>query len=193
VPAGLFLLGYVAVWTSFSALAAVAQWALHATALLSPRMVSTSPVLGGGLLIAAGVFQWTPLKHACLAHCRSPLSFLSTDWREGWRGAFAMGWKHGAYCTGCCWVLMALLFVAGVMNLWWIAAITLLVLLEKVLPRGLWFGRAAGVSFIVWGGWLIAGAIGIGGRPSASPASKENQAQWSAADRFPYFGGRAKR
>src|SRR5712691_9143787 len=91
VPTGMFLLGYLLIWTVFSALAALAQWLLHATALLSPKMVSTSPVLGGLLLIAAGVFQWTPLKSACLSHCRSPLSFLMTDWREGKQGALLMG------------------------------------------------------------------------------------------------------
>src|ERR1700690_3554352 len=145
VPTGIFLLGYLAVWTGFSALAAVAQWILHARALLSPMMVSTSPILGGGLLIAAGIFQWTPLKNACLTHCRSPLGFLMTDWREGRWGALFMGLKHGAYCAGCCWILMALLFVAGVMNLWWIAIIAVLVLLEKVAPKGFGVGKIAGV------------------------------------------------
>lgn len=156
VPTGIFLLGYLVVWTAFSALAAVAQWILHAKALLSPLMVGTSPILGGALLIVAGVFQWTPLKNACLTHCRSPLNFLMTDWREGKLGALAMGLKHGAYCTGCCWFLMALLFVAGVMNVWWIAIIAVLVLVEKVAPRGLWLGRIAGGSLVVWGVWMMA-------------------------------------
>lgn len=155
VPTGLFLLGYLAVWTVFSALVAVAQWVLHATALLSPMMVSTSPLLGGGLLIAAGVFQWTPLKNACLARCRSPLSFLMTDWREGKRGAWVMGLKHGAYCAGCCWFLMALLFVAGVMNIGWVAALSILVLLEKVAPSGFYLGRIFGLAFVAWGVWLL--------------------------------------
>jgi predicted metal-binding membrane protein len=115
-------------------------------------------LLGGAILIAAGVFQWTPLKHACLAHCRSPLSFLLTDWREGPRGAFAMGLKHGAYCTGCCWFLMGLLFVAGVMNLWWIAGIALFVLVEKIAPRGGILGKAAGLLLVAWGVWVLAGA-----------------------------------
>ena len=149
-----FLLGYLAVWTGFSALAAVAQWILHALALLSPMMVSTSPLLGGVLLLVAGVFQWTPLKSACLTHCRSPLSFLMTDWGEGKWGAFFMGLKHGAYCTGCCWFLMALLFVAGVMNVWWIAIIALFVLLEKVVPQGLFVGKVAGVLLVAWGVWM---------------------------------------
>src|SRR5436309_2210066 len=155
VPTGIFLSGYLAVWTGFSALAAVAQWMLHAKALLSPMMVSTSPLLGGALLIVAGVFQWTPLKNACLTHCRTPLSFLMTDWREGKCGAFVMGLKHGAFCTGCCWFLMALLFVAGVMNIWWIAIVAGFVLLEKVAPRGLWIGKIAGVCLAAWGVWMI--------------------------------------
>jgi predicted metal-binding membrane protein len=156
VATGIFVLGYLAVWTGFSALAAVAQWILHAKALLSPMMVSTSPILGGALLVAAGIFQWTPLKNACLSRCCSPLNFLMAGWREGKSGAFAMGLKHGAYCTGCCWFLMALLFVAGVMNIWWIAIITALVLIEKLAPRGLMLGKIAGVLFVAWGAWLIA-------------------------------------
>ena len=155
VPTTIFLLGYFAVWTGFSALAAIAHWGLHARALLSPMMVNTSPLLGGILLVGAGIFQWTPLKNACLTHCRSPLSFLMTDWREGKYGAFAMGLKHGAYCTGCCWILMALLFVAGVMNLWWIAVIAVFVLLEKVAPRGWFVGKAAGVALAAWGVWML--------------------------------------
>ena len=156
VPVGIFLLGYLIVWTGFSALAAIAQWTLHAQALLSPLMVGTSPLLGGIILIAAGIFQWAPLKNACLTHCRSPLSFLMTDWREGRSGALAMGLKHGAYCTGCCWLLMALLFVAGVMNLWWIALIAVFVLVEKIAPRGWFIGKVAGVFLAVWGVWLLA-------------------------------------
>ncbi len=155
VPTGIFLLGYLVVWTGFSALAAIAQWILHAKALLSPTMVSTSPILGGALLIIAGIFQWTPLKNACLAHCRSPLSFLMGDWREGKFGALAMGVKHGAYCAGCCWFLMALLFVAGVMNIWWIAILSIFVLLEKVAPKSLFVGKAVGIFFAAWGAWMI--------------------------------------
>jgi predicted metal-binding membrane protein len=151
VPTVVFLGGYVLVWTGFSALATLTQWGLHAAALLSPMMVSTSPVLGGLLLIAAGIFQWTPLKSACLTHCRSPLSFLMTDWREGTRGALIMGLKHGSYCTGCCWFLMALLFVAGVMNLLWVATIAAFVLVEKVVPRGDVVGRVAGGVLVVAG------------------------------------------
>jgi predicted metal-binding membrane protein len=155
VPAGIFLLGYLVVWTGFSALAAIAQWILHAKALLSPMMVGTSPIFGGIVLIVAGIFQWTPLKNACLTHCRSPLSFLMTDWREGKFGALLMGLKHGAYCAGCCWFFMALLFVAGVMNLWWIAIIAVFVLVEKIAPRGLFVCKAAGVLLATWGAWML--------------------------------------
>jgi predicted metal-binding membrane protein len=159
VPTGVFLAGYLAVWTAFSALASLAQWVLHSTALLSPMMAGTSPVLGGVLLMAAGIFQWSPFKHACLAHCRSPLAFLLTDWRDGRLGAFVMGLKHGAYCTGCCWILMALLFVAGVMNVAWVAAISILVLLEKIAPRGLHLGRMVGLGFAAWGAWMLIAKI----------------------------------
>ncbi|MGH7848377.1 MAG: DUF2182 domain-containing protein [Candidatus Binatia bacterium] len=135
----------------FSILAALVQWRLHTAALLSPMMVSTSSVLGGLLLLAAGGFQFTPLKHACLVRCRSPLGFLMSDWREGQWGALIMGLKHGAYCVGCCWILMALLFVAGVMNLLWVAAITVFILVEKIAPRGDLIGRFAGAALIAAG------------------------------------------
>jgi predicted metal-binding membrane protein len=158
VPTTVFLLGYLLVWTGFSVVIAVVQWGLHTVALLSPTMVSTSPALGGLLLATAGVFQWTPLKYACLRHCRSPLGFLTTEWREGVHGALTMGLRHGAYCVGCCWVLMSLLFVAGVMNLLWIAAITVFVLVEKVVPRGDIIGRAIGGGLVVAGLLLLSQA-----------------------------------
>jgi predicted metal-binding membrane protein len=151
VPTAVFLSGYLLSWTGFSVLATLAQWGLHEAALLSPMMVSTSPILGGLLLLGAGIFQWTPFKYACLRHCRSPLSFLMTDWREGRHGALIMGLKHGSYCTGCCWFLMALLFVAGVMNLLWVATITVFVLVEKAVPRGDLVGRIAGVILCIAG------------------------------------------
>ena len=156
VPAGVFLLGYIVVWTAFSAAATLAQWGLHKAALLSPMMVATSPLVSGGLLLAAGVFQWTPLKHACLRGCRSPLSFLMGEWREGTAGAFRMGLRHGAYCVGCCWALMALLFVVGVMNLVWIAVIAVFVMAEKVLPRGELLGHIGGVALVGTGIAVIA-------------------------------------
>jgi predicted metal-binding membrane protein len=155
VPTTIFVLGYLVVWTSFSAVAAAAQWLLHSTSLLSTSMVGTSPFLGGALLVAAGLFQWSPLKNACLEHCRSPLTFLMTEWREGRWQAFSMGLKHGIYCAGCCWLLMLLLFVVGVMNLYWIAIIAVLVLAEKLAPRGLAIGRICGVLCSAWGLWMI--------------------------------------
>ena len=155
-----FLSGYLLVWTAFSGVAAAAQWGLHSLALLSPMMVSQSPALNGFLLTAAGIYQWAPLKRACLEHCQSPLSFVMNHWREGTGGALRMGWEHGFYCVGCCWVLMALLFVLGVMNLVWVAVIAVFVLLEKVLPVGLWLGRITGLLLIAWGLWLAGGTVG---------------------------------
>ena len=155
VPTGVFVLGYVAAWTGFSLLATLAQETLHSMALVSSMGVSTSGILGGSLLVATGIFQWTPWKNVCLRHCRSPLGFILTEWRDGTWGAFQMGLRHGAYCVGCCWLLMALLFVAGVMNLWWVAAIAGLVLVEKVTSAGPWIARAIGVALMLWGGWLL--------------------------------------
>ena len=150
-PAAVFIGGYTTMWTLFSVGATAAQWGLDQAALLSPMMVSTSPALGAWLLIAAGIYQMTPAKNACLSHCRSPMHFISEHWRPGAVGAFQMGLEHGAYCLGCCWALMGLLFFGGVMNLLWIAAITLFVLLEKVLPVGVGGGRAAGVAMVIVG------------------------------------------
>jgi predicted metal-binding membrane protein len=156
VPVAVFLFGYLAVWTAFSAAATLAQWGLHRAAMLSTMMAATSPALNGGLLIAAGVFQWTPLKRACLKGCRSPLSFLMSEWREGTAGAFVMGLRHGTYCVGCCWILMALLFVAGVMNLFWVAAIALFVMAEKILGKGELLARVAGIALVIAGATLMA-------------------------------------
>jgi predicted metal-binding membrane protein len=154
-PAALFLLGYLLIWTLFSLAATLAQWGLHAAALLSPTMVSTSPLLGGVLLIAAGVFQLTPLKNACLAHCRTPMNVFLSGWREGRTGALVMGLRHGASCTGCCAMLMALLFVLGVMNLLWVAALTLLVMLEKLCPAPRLLTRLTALLFVGWGMFLL--------------------------------------
>ena len=156
VPVVVFLLGYLAVWTAFSAVATFAEWGLHQAAMLSTTMTATNKALNGGLLIAAGVFQWTPLKRACLQGCRSPLSFLMSEWREGTAGAFVMGLRHGAYCAGCCWFLMALLFVAGVMNLLWVAVIALFVMAEKISPKGELLAQIAGVGLVIAGTALLA-------------------------------------
>jgi len=161
VPVTIFVAGYVAIWTAFSLVAAIAQWFLHREALLSPAMATHSAWLGGILLVAAGVFQFTPLKHACLSQCRAPFDFIMTRWREGAGGAFRMGLEHGQFCAGCCWALMGLLFVAGVMNIFWIAALSLIVGLEKLLPRGIWLSSATGVILTAWGTWLIAGSFGL--------------------------------
>jgi predicted metal-binding membrane protein len=156
---GVFLLGYLIVWTVFSATATLAQWGLHSATLLSPMMVNTSPVLGGVLLIVAGAFQFSRLKYACLSHCRSPMGFFLTEWQEGSRGALNMGLRHGRFCVGCCWLLMALLFVAGVMNLLWVSLIAAIVLIEKIAPAGHRVGQAIGLVTIGWGIWMAAVAI----------------------------------
>ncbi len=150
-----FGLGYLVVWVGFSALATGAQWALHEGALLSPAMATTSTLLAGVILIAGGVYQLTPMKSGCLFRCQSPLGFLMSRWRDGWRGAFQMGLRHGLFCLGCCWALMAVLFVVGVMNLAWVAALTLFILVEKVGPGGAWVSRAGGVVMIVLGGVVL--------------------------------------
>lgn len=149
-----FVVGYLTMWGAFSLIAVVAQWSLQRGQLLSPMMTSTSRLLGSGLLLAAGAWQLTPLKAACLRHCRSPIGFVSTHWRPGNRGAFEMGIRHGAYCLGCCWFLMILLFYGGVMNLAWIAGLALFVLVEKLMPAGIVVGKVTGVLLIAWGSWL---------------------------------------
>ncbi len=158
VPLVVFLSGYLVIWGGFSVVAAVAQWLLHREALLSPLMQTSSALVGGILLLLAGVFQFTPLKRSCLNYCRAPLDFVMTRWREGWRGAFGMGLAHGLFCTGCCWALMALLFVLGVMNLLWIAVLTLLVALEKMLPARVVLSRVSGGVLITWAIWMLARA-----------------------------------
>ena len=151
----LFVLAYLAVWTAFSVAAALAQWGLHAAALLSGDAMRAAPFVGGVLLAAAGGYQVTPLKYACLARCQSPVGFLLSEWREGNRGAFVMGLRHGLFCLGCCWVLMALLFVGGVMNLAWVAAIAGFVLLEKVLPAGRLVSVISGAALLAWAAWTF--------------------------------------
>ncbi len=156
VSTGTFTAGYVLVWTAFSVVATIAHWALQQAALVSPAMRSTSGVLGGLLLMAAGVYQLTPMKDACLRHCRSPIQFFTRHWRPGATGALRLGLFHGGYCVGCCWVLMGLLFVGGVMNALWVAAIAVVVLLEKIAFLGTPFGRAASGA-----GLVLAGALAI--------------------------------
>ena len=151
VPTWIFVAGYLVIWTLFSVLATALQWFLHNRALVSPAMVSASPLFNGLLLILAGVFQFTPFKNACLSHCRTPFNFIMSDWREGQWGALGMGLRHGFFCAGCCWVLMLLLFVLGVMNLWWIAVLSVFVLLEKMAPATFRLSAISGGLLIGWG------------------------------------------
>ena len=123
--------------------------------MVTSTMVSSSAFLGGGLLVAAGIYQWSPIKYACLSKCRTPLGFLMAEWRDGRDGAMVMGLRHGVYCLGCCWVLMSLLFVLGVMNLLWVAALAAFVLVEKVAPKGYAVSRITGVGLVCWGLYLI--------------------------------------
>lgn len=155
-----FVSGYLASWTAYSVVIATLQWILHAALLVSDGMTSASPLLSGGLLIVAGVFQLTPLKDRCLTQCRSPISFLMSHWREGTWGAFRMGVSHGVYCVGCCWALMALLFVLGVMNLVWVAVLAAIVLLEKTLPAKRWVTASLGAGLIGWGAMVLLGELG---------------------------------
>ena len=151
-----FAAGYLAVWSAFSLAATWLNWLLHTEGALTARMGHASQTIAALLLVAAGVFQWTPLKDTCLRHCRSPIGFLMSRWREGNTGALRMGFEHGVYCVGCCWLLMALLFALGIMNLAWIAILAVFVLIEKVAPRGEVIGRIAGAALIGWGGFLLA-------------------------------------
>lgn len=150
-----FATGYILVWCGFSVGATLLQCGLAEAALLSPMMVSASPWLGGALLIVAGVYQWTPLKYACLRHCRSPLAFFVEHWQPGMPRALRLGLRHGFYCMGCCWALMLLLFVGGVMSLLWIAAISAFVLMEKLAPYGAQGGRLSGLALVLAGAWVL--------------------------------------
>jgi predicted metal-binding membrane protein len=150
-----FAAGYLAIWTLFSLLATTLQRVLAAALVLSPMMEVQSRAWAGGLLVLAGVYQFTAAKRACLTACRSPVEFITRHWRPGRSGAFRMGLEHGLYCLGCCWALMLLLFVGGVMNLWVIAAITLFVLLEKAAPLGAQAGRLSGALLLLLGAWVL--------------------------------------
>jgi len=154
---GWFVAGYLSVWSGFSLAATAAQWTLERTNLLDARMAGSSRVMGGIVLIAAGVYQWTSLKERCLRQCQAPLTFIQQQggFRRDAHGALLLGLKHGAYCLGCCWILMSLLFVGGVMNVLWIAAIAIFVLAEKVLPPGWQISRISALGFIASGSWLL--------------------------------------
>jgi len=152
-----FTSGYFVVWAGYSLAAAAAQIALGSRGVLRGPELRTGALVGGALLLGAGLFQLTPLKAACLKHCRTPLSFFLTRWRDGRSGAFRMGFSHGLVCLGCCWALMVLSFALGVMNLVWMALLTLILCAEKIAPHGRVLSRAFGLFFAVWGLWLITG------------------------------------
>lgn len=151
-PPVFLILGYLLVWFGFSLMAAATQFALQRLGLISDMMLwSRSAAFSAAILLGAGIYQFSPFKRACLRQCRGPVEFLTRHWRPGRSGAFIMGVRHGAWCVGCCWMLMALLLVGGVMNLVWIALLALLVLVEKLAPRGIMVSRAAGVVLLAWG------------------------------------------
>ncbi len=154
---GWFVSGYLIAWAGFSLAATSGQWVLQRAALLTPMMESASAALSSMVLIAAGIYQWTPVKEACLSYCQAPLTFIIRHggFRRDPRGALSLGLRHGLYCIGCCWALMFLLFIGGIMNVLWIAALAALVLLEKVLPSGKFISRFAGCVFAVCGAWLL--------------------------------------
>jgi predicted metal-binding membrane protein len=159
VPTGIFAAGYLAAWAVYSGLATGLQWLLDRSGLMTMAMASAADWLGAVLLMAAGAWQLTPLKHACLEHCRSPFAFVSQHWRPGPMGAFRMGLRHGSYCVACCWAVMGLLFYAGVMNFAWIAGLAIFVLVEKLLPAGHRFGQVSGYVFLAWGLGLVVHAV----------------------------------
>jgi predicted metal-binding membrane protein len=155
-PTFSFALGYLIAWAAFSLVATLMQWGLEWAGLLhAMKMWSVSPLFSGSLLVVAGLYQLSPLKNVCLDHCRSPIHFLSQEFRPGPLGALRMGWKHGLFCIGCCWFLMALLFAGGIMNLVWIAGLAIFVLVEKVAPAGQWIARGAGAMMIAAGAWVL--------------------------------------
>ena len=157
VAPGFFVTGYALAWGGFSVGAVALQWGLERSGLLSAMMTVSSGALGGALLVSAGLYQLSPMKRRCLSHCRSPLDYLAHRWQSGTRGALRMGLGHGAYCLGCCWALMGLLFYGGVMNLVWIAGLALYVLLEKTVPAGHGIGRGLGWVLVAWGVVVIVG------------------------------------
>ncbi len=156
-PTFIFLAGYLVAWAIFSIVASAIQWPLHESGLLNPMMNSRSYLMSGGILIVAGLYQWTPMKDVCLHQCRTPLGFLMTAWKDGKIGAFKMGLHHGLFCVGCCWALMAVLFAVGVMNILWVILITIFVLLEKILPISPKLMRTiTGLALIIWGSYWLA-------------------------------------
>jgi len=150
-----FGFAYVCVWAIFAAVATGLQWGLTRMMLLSPALTVDSPMVSGALFVAAGAYQLLPIKQACLRHCRAPTEFLARHWRAGTTGALRMGLRHGLLCVGCCWMLMGLLFVGGAMNLLWIAALAVIVFIEKEIPRGKLAGRVLAAGLVAWGATVL--------------------------------------
>jgi predicted metal-binding membrane protein len=155
VKTAFLMAGYFLVWAAFSLVATALQWLLQQLSLLNPDMKTTGKIFGSIILITTGIFQFTPLKQTCLARCRTPLNFVLQHWKEGKQGALKMGIENGFYCLGCCWLLMALLFVTGIMNLLWVSIIALFVLIEKILSRIKWIPYLAGIVLILYGILLL--------------------------------------
>ncbi|MEP6971531.1 MAG: DUF2182 domain-containing protein [Betaproteobacteria bacterium] len=150
-----YIAGYAASWIAFAAPAALLQWSLTYALLLDPMARSTSTMLSSAILLAAGVYQWIPMKSVCLSKCRTPLAFFMANWRDGRSGAFGLGLRHGGYCIGCCWALMAVMFAVGAMSLVWMGLIMLVVLSEKLIPARWHFDKALGVALVTAGLWTV--------------------------------------
>ncbi len=163
VPTWVFVSAYLTVWVGFGVVAYAAATGLGALAMQSPWLMTNAPRLGGAVLVVAGLYQLSPVKNLCLTKCRSPLSFLLTSWRDGYRGTFVMGLKHGAYCLGCCWLLFAILFPLGVMNIAAMVGLTLLIFAEKSLPYGSAITRVAGVALLAYGVVVVVTSHGLPG------------------------------
>lgn len=162
-PAWVFVAGYVVLWTLTGNIAYAVDLAIQSLPGIFPTLKTSGALIGGATLLVAGVYQFTPLKYLCLSQCRSPMGFLLTSWRDGALGAFRMGLHHGAYCLGCCWSLMLVLFVVGTMNLVWMGLLTIVIFVEKIVPYGVAMGKATGVILIVLGLALGLGAVPLGG------------------------------
>lgn len=162
-PAWVFVSGYVVLWTLTGGVAYAADLAIHSLPRTFPTLQTYAHVIAGGTLVTAGLYQLTPLKDRCLAQCRSPLSFLLTSWRDGSVGAFRMGLQHGAYCLGCCWSLMVVLFVVGTMNLLWMGVLAIVIYVEKLLPHGVTISKVAGLVLIGFGLAVGSGGIALEG------------------------------
>ena len=163
VPTWVFVSAYLTVWVGFGVVAYAAATVLSVLAMQSTWLMGNAPRLGGAVLLVGGVYQLSPLKSLCLTKCRTPLSFLLTSWRDGYGGAYVMGLKHGAYCLGCCWLLFAILFPLGVMNIAAMVGLTLLIFAEKSLAAGSTIANIAGVALVAYGSFVLATAHGLPG------------------------------